>query len=586
MIITMEGVQGCHRKGQLLLMADGSVKPVENVVVDDLLMGPDGAPRQVQSLCQGIGNMVKVHPKRGCPWVVNEDHILTLEWCSGRKEAPLEGTWVDVRVGDYPRLSVEEQENLRIPKVPGILEGFEDTECSKFQLEPVGGGEPYFGFALDGDRRYLSEDFTVFHNSGKTLSAVAMCYYDARKGRRIFSNNHLNKDAFGPYTYFDIEYFLEHFADTEMEGATLLLDEAYIYLDARTSGGKLNKLFTYYTVQTRKRGVDMYVCTHHIDVLDKRLRRAVDVRGTCFPPETRITTDSGQKKIKDVTPGMKVLSYSESKGVKEWDEVVGVGSRWADPCLKVCFDNRNQLVLTDEHPVYVVSKGWTEASELVPGDEVIQYKYDTLWQRLNLLARGSDPEWRESHSAKLRKKWSDPDSCYNREEFRSARASRLTQSNPMKAVVVQDKNREVVSESVKRFTFNPDVDVVKVVGVERMKACRKVYNVETRNNHNYFAYGILVHNCRYIKQKPCKMCGGDGQIKNRKTKMQWARCPQCLGYGETGWAYTDFVRQRTGERSRVTLLGPAFWSLYDTNEKIPVTKGQMRLDPRDVAMAH
>ncbi len=25
----------------------------------------------------------------------------------------------------------------------------------------------------------------------------------------------------------------------------------------------------------------MYVCTHHIDVLDKRLRRAIDVRGSC-----------------------------------------------------------------------------------------------------------------------------------------------------------------------------------------------------------------------------------------------------------------------------------------------------------------
>lgn len=208
--------------------------------------------------------------------------------------------------------------------------------------------------------------------SGKTLSAVALCYYDAQKGRKVFSNNHLNEKTFGTYTYFDVEYFLEHFADTEMEGATLLLDEAYIYLDARTSGGKLNKLFTYYTVQTRKRGVDMYVCTHHIDVLDKRLRRAVDVRGTC----------------------------------------------------------------------------------------------------------------------------------------------------------------------------------------------------------------------RYIKQDPCRMCNGEGSIKNRKTGGKWARCPQCLGYGETGWAYTDFVRQRTGERSRVTLLGPAFWALYNTKEKIPVTTGQMRLDPRDIAMAH
>jgi len=95
--------------------------------------------------------------------------------------------------------------------------------------------------------------------------------------RRIFSNNHLNF----PYTHFDPAYFLEHAEDEDLRDCILILDEAYIYLDARTSAAKITKLFTYFIGQTRKRGVDLYVCTHHIDVLDKRLRRAIDVRGTC-----------------------------------------------------------------------------------------------------------------------------------------------------------------------------------------------------------------------------------------------------------------------------------------------------------------
>ena len=35
--------------------------------------------------------------------------------------------------------------------------------------------EPYHGFTLDGDGRYLMDDFTVTHNSGKTflMEAVA-----------------------------------------------------------------------------------------------------------------------------------------------------------------------------------------------------------------------------------------------------------------------------------------------------------------------------------------------------------------------------------------------------------------------------
>ena len=112
--------------------------------------------------------------------------------------------------------------------------------------------------------------------TGKTMSAVAMAYEEYKQyGRRVISNNHL---AF-EYTHFDIQYFLNNIASTELENCVLLLDEAYQYIDSRMSQSKLNKLFTYFVVQTRKRDVDMYICTHHIDHLDKRLRRAVDCRG-------------------------------------------------------------------------------------------------------------------------------------------------------------------------------------------------------------------------------------------------------------------------------------------------------------------
>ena len=222
--------------------------------------------------------------------------------------------------------------------------------------------------------------------SGKTLSAVAMCYKDKQRGRNIFSNNHLS-ESFGNYTFFDVPFFLERMGiehgenahDTDYEGnggegvalenSTLLLDEAYIYLDSRTSGGKLNKLFTYFTVQTRKRGVDMYVCTHHIDVLDKRLRRAVDVRGTC----------------------------------------------------------------------------------------------------------------------------------------------------------------------------------------------------------------------RYLKEDPCRQCKGLGYLRRRtKPGQDPPVCPRCLGYGHTGFALTDFTHQHTGQRSRGYLQGPAFWQLYDTTERIKLTKKTMKIKADDM----
>ncbi len=95
--------------------------------------------------------------------------------------------------------------------------------------------------------------------------------------RRIISNVFLNFD----HTHFDIAYFLEHLADSEMENCAILWDETYQLADSRNSATKLNKIVTYFVVQTRKRGVDLILCTHNLDHLDLRIRRAVDVRGTC-----------------------------------------------------------------------------------------------------------------------------------------------------------------------------------------------------------------------------------------------------------------------------------------------------------------
>jgi len=114
--------------------------------------------------------------------------------------------------------------------------------------------------------------------SGKTLTAVALAYTEFEQNqKRVISNDHLNF----PYQFFDIQFFLDTLQGQELSNCVIILDEAYIYLDSRTTAGKLNKLFTYFIVQTRKRGVDMFFCTQHIDIIEKRVRRACDVRGTC-----------------------------------------------------------------------------------------------------------------------------------------------------------------------------------------------------------------------------------------------------------------------------------------------------------------
>jgi len=72
------GLGKCHRKGQKLLMFDGSTKAVEYLLPGDRLMGPDSQPRTILSVNTGRGRMVRVTPKKGKPFVVNDDHILSL----------------------------------------------------------------------------------------------------------------------------------------------------------------------------------------------------------------------------------------------------------------------------------------------------------------------------------------------------------------------------------------------------------------------------------------------------------------------------------------------------------------------------
>jgi hypothetical protein len=80
-VIVVQGSTGCHEVGQGILMYDGTVKAVECVQAGDLLMGPDSQPRLVLRLHRGHGQMFKIQPTNGEPFVVNEDHILTL--CRG-----------------------------------------------------------------------------------------------------------------------------------------------------------------------------------------------------------------------------------------------------------------------------------------------------------------------------------------------------------------------------------------------------------------------------------------------------------------------------------------------------------------------
>ena len=65
---------GCHIKGTKVLMYDGSVKNVEDIVVGDILMGDDNTPRTVQKLYNGTDRLYKITLSNGDYQIVNSHH--------------------------------------------------------------------------------------------------------------------------------------------------------------------------------------------------------------------------------------------------------------------------------------------------------------------------------------------------------------------------------------------------------------------------------------------------------------------------------------------------------------------------------
>lgn len=69
---------GCHAIDQGIMMADGSIKKVQDIKEGEKLMGDDSKPRKVLRLVRGNDIMCEIIPIKGDNFKVNLDHILSL----------------------------------------------------------------------------------------------------------------------------------------------------------------------------------------------------------------------------------------------------------------------------------------------------------------------------------------------------------------------------------------------------------------------------------------------------------------------------------------------------------------------------
>lgn len=110
-VLAGPGSGKCLAWGTPILLYNGNVKPVQEIVIGDLLMGPDSKPRTVLSLARGLDMMYEIIPTKGDSYTVNSAHILSLQ-VSGKRYGGT-GTIVNIPVREYLSFSRRKQQHLK-----------------------------------------------------------------------------------------------------------------------------------------------------------------------------------------------------------------------------------------------------------------------------------------------------------------------------------------------------------------------------------------------------------------------------------------------------------------------------------------
>ena len=175
LIISILGRPGhgkCLRYGTKIIMHDGSIKEVQDIVVGDKLMGIDSTPRTVQSLARGKEEMYWIRQNKGIDYCVNKSHILSLR--KSRQEGNgNKGDILNISVEEYLKKSDKFKSNYKGYKV--------DVEFPEKELSI----DPYYlGLWLgDGNTnniRYISNSDKEIINYIKLLGGYQSNYDNLR----------------------------------------------------------------------------------------------------------------------------------------------------------------------------------------------------------------------------------------------------------------------------------------------------------------------------------------------------------------------------------------------------------------------
>ncbi len=117
------------------------------------------------------------------------------------------------------------------------------------------------------------------------------------------------------------------------------------------------------------------------EIVIATVRLAVSVftlKSQCFTGDTLVSTEEGNRRIDEIKPGDKVLSYNTETGENELQEVKNISVSKTDILVHIITDDGRDIETTMFHPFYVKNVKnedgtgeWKAASNLKAGDELL-----------------------------------------------------------------------------------------------------------------------------------------------------------------------------------------------------------------------
>ena len=172
----IEKSSGCFAADTAILLWNGSSKSQctfkmsQDIAVGDELIGDDGGKRTVLSTVSGEDTMYEVAQNNGMTYVVNSKHTLVLKKSGGEP--------IEILLQDYLLLSQEDKQLLFGYMLSGM-------ECT-ISVKEVGWGS-YYGWAVDGNKRFLLVDSTILRNCSQMFCITCKTPWDWGTGKVVTS---------------------------------------------------------------------------------------------------------------------------------------------------------------------------------------------------------------------------------------------------------------------------------------------------------------------------------------------------------------------------------------------------------------